>query len=108
MPCLTITLFNDESDDVFVIAKQCLNGVFSLSDDQFPASGTDSLHYDDLKTADCRVSKWPPAVQNGIFRFTGIRKWPPYGGSSLDAEVFSPLECIERFSMHFDGLFTFA
>ena len=99
----------------FAIAKQCFNGKNSLYDDRFPALGTDSSHYDDLKTADHRVSKWPPAVQNGsplclglISRFTGTGKWPPYGGSSLDDEVFFPLERINQFLMHSNGFFTFA
>ena len=61
-----------------------------------------------------RVSKWPPAVQNGsplcsgqIFRCTGIRKWPPYGGPSLDAEVFRPLERIEPVFNAFQWAFIF-
>ena len=82
---------NPLDGEVFAIAKRCFNGQKSLYDNRFPALGTDSSHYDDLKTADRQVSKWPPAMQNGsplflggIFHFTGTGKWPPYGGSSLD------------------------
>ena len=61
-----------------------------------------------IKTADHRVfkmatscSKWLPLFLGDIFHCTGTRKWPPYGGSSLDEQVFRPLERIERFSMCF-------
>ena len=99
-------------NEVFLIAKQCLNGENSLYDDRFPASGTDSSLNNDFKTADQWLSKWLPAVQNGsllclgwIPRLTGTGKWPPYGVSSLHDEVFRPLERIERFSMHFNRFF---
>ena len=85
----------------------------TLYNDRFPALGTDFSLYDDLKTADRRVSEWPPAVQNGsplisglIFCLTGTGKWPPYGGTSLDNEVFRPLERINWFLMHFNGVFS--
>ena len=51
--------------------------------------------------APCCVFGWIP-------RFTGTESGCPYGGSSQDGELFSPLERIERFSMHFNGLFYFA
>ena len=120
VPRLTITPFNDEitSRCVFVIAiviaKWWLNGFFSFHDDQFPASGTDFSLCDDQKTADRWVSKWPPAVQNGsplclgrTPHITGTRTWPPYGGSSLDAEVFRPLERIEPVFSAFQWVFYF-
>ena len=37
----------------------------------------------------------PRCVLGRIPHITGTGKWPPYGGSSLDAEVFHPLEHIE-------------
>ena len=104
--------YNGFSVIAIVIAKRWFNGENLLDNDWFPASGTDFSLYDNLKTADRWVSKWPPVVQNGpplfsglIFRFTGTGKWPPYGRSSLDDEVFHPLECINRFLMHFNGFF---
>ena len=36
-------------DEAFAVAKWCLNGFFPLCNDRFPASGTDSSHYDDQK-----------------------------------------------------------
>ena len=59
-------------------------------------------------------SKWLLAGQNGsplcsgrIFRCTVIGKWPPYGGSLLDAEVFHPLERIEPVFNAFQWAFLF-
>ena len=70
--------------------------------------------YDNQQPADRWVSKWPPAEENApplflglIFRLTGTRKWPPYGGASLDEQVFRPLERTERFSMRFNGFLKF-
>ena len=50
----------------------------------------------------------PHCVFGQIPHFTGTENGRPYGGSSLDGELFSPLERIEWFSMHFNGLFNFA
>ena len=43
-------------------------------------------------------------TDSSLYRY---QKWPPYGGSSLDEQVFSPLERTEQFSMRFNGVFNF-
>ena len=69
---------------------------------RFPASGTDSSHYNIFKTADWRHQNGRPlckmvpcCVFGQIPRFTGTENGRPYGGSSLDCEFFSPLEHTE-------------
>ena len=81
---MTNLLDNEVFAIIIAIAKRCLNEENLLYDDRFPASGTDSSLNDNFKTADRRLSKWPPAVQNGsplclgwIPRFTGTGKWRP-------------------------------
>ena len=98
----------------FAIAKRCFTEKNSLNDDRFSASGTDFSLNNVFKTADQLLSKWLSTVQNGsplflrwIFHFTGTRKWPPYGGSSLHDEVFNPLECIEPVFNAFQLTFLF-
>ena len=112
---MTNPLYNEFFAIAIVITKRCLNGGNPLYDDWFPASGTDFSLNDGFETAGRWVTKWLPVVQNGsplclglIARFTGTGKWPPYGGSSLDDEVFSPLERINQFLIHSNGFFTFA
>ena len=109
---MTNLLYDEFFAIAIAIAKRWFLWGFPLYDNQFPASGTDFSLNDGFETADRQIAKWPPTVQNGsplclglIAHFTGTGKWPPYGGSSLDAEVFHPLECI---SMHFNGIFNFA
>ena len=46
LPRITMTLLQSQNDG--------LNRLFLLCDDQFPASGTDSLHNDNFPTADRR------------------------------------------------------
>ena len=58
---------------------RCLNGVFSLSNDRFPASENDFLLYDDFPTADRQVSKWPPAFKMAPHCFLG--QIPRYTGT---------------------------
>ena len=101
-------------NEVFAITKRCSNRKNSLNNDRFPASGTNFSLNDCFKTADRRLSKWPPAVQNGsplclgqIPCLTGTGKWLPYEGSSLHDEVFRPLECIEPVFNAFQWVFSF-
>ena len=109
-------LLNDEVFVIaFAIAKRCFNREKSLHSDRFPASGTDFSLKDDQNSWTlgfkngrplCKMA--PRCVLGWIPRITGTGKLPPYGGFSLDSEVFHPLERINWVLMHFNGLFTFA
>ena len=99
----------------FAIAKWGLCGIFLFNGNRFPALGTNFSLNDDQNSRSsgfqngCPLCKMAPrCVLGRIPRITGTGKWPPYGGSSLNAEVFHPLERINRVLMHFNGLFTFA
>ena len=79
-----------------------------------PASGNDFSLNDNQKQLIVRfqnglpLCKMAPHCALGrIPRITGTRKWLPYGGSSLDAEVFRPLEPIEPVFSAFQWAFSF-
>ena len=44
-----------------------------------------------------------PLFSRPMLRKTVIAKWPPYGGSSQNDQVFPPLERINWFSMYSNG-----
>ena len=87
---------------------------FLLNVDQFPASGTNFSLNDDQKQLIVQfqngrlLCKMAPRCALGrIPRITGTGKWPPYGGSSLDADLFRPLERIELVFNAFQWAFSF-
>ena len=88
-------------------------GGISLCDDRFSASGTDSSQNDDFPTADWRfqnghrVNKMAPRCFLGrIPDCTGSENNRPMEDLRWTVSL-SPLEHILRFSMHFNGLFSF-
>ena len=89
------------------VAKRCFNGENPLHDNRFPASGTDFSLPDDQKQLIVRFSEWPPAVFRTYFQKTAIENGFPYGGSSLDDEVFRPLGYIEPVFNAFQLFFFF-
>ena len=106
MPRLTITPQYDESASqwCFCNRKRCFKWVFFALRRLVPCFGNRFFALQRSKQLIIGFSKWPPGAQNGSPLCLGTdsslhrhRKWPSYGGSSLDGEFLAHWNALTGF-----------
>ena len=101
VPRLTITSLYDESAVQLVFCNRYCNRKTMFQWGFFRLTTIGSLLWEPIFRFTMIKNSWSLGFQNGsplcsgrIACITGTGKRPPYGGSSLNGEVFCPLECI--------------